>query len=164
MMDPPWSNRDMVIQRPEDSRVPYPVLPLKKIGELPIAKLAEENCHLYIWCMCAFVPHALWLTELWGFKYANLLTWVKPDAFGWNWANRTEHMVFAYKGKAEMKNKALENVFGAQSREHSRKPEISYELIERASFGPYLEIFARRKRKDWAVWGNQVESDLEFIL
>lgn len=163
-MDPPWSNKDLIVPRPEDKRIPYPVASLQRIASLPVPMLAAPNCHLYIWCMCMFVPQAIWLASHWGFKYYNMLTWVKPDGFGYNWANRTEHMVFAFRDRLVMKNKLIENVFGARSQEHSRKPEISYEVVERASNGPYLEMFARRPRQGWHVWGNEVQSDLEITI
>lgn len=73
-------------------------------------------------------------------------------------------MLFGYTGKMEMKTKCLPNVFGAPALKHSQKPDISYELIEQVSFAPYVELFARRCRPDWSVWGNEVKSDLDITL
>jgi N6-adenosine-specific RNA methylase IME4 len=148
-----------------DGETNYPVLSLKRIAQLPVEALAAPQCHLYCWCPVSFVPHAIWLCEHWGFTYSSLLTWVKPGGVGWTWwCTRTEHIVFGFKGKMTLKNRPIDNVFAATAQKHSRKPEVSFEVIERASFPPYLELFARRKRPGWHSWGNQVDSDIDFIL
>lgn len=166
LIDPPWDNADSIT--PKDSFASYgweyPTVRVSEIEKLPIPDLAGPNCHLYLWAMNSFLPHAFYLMQHWGFAYNEIITWVKPSGMGRWWVKRTQHMLFGYRGKLVMKNKFTENVFGASPVRHSEKPDVSYELIEHVSNGPYLELFARRTRPDWHVWGNEIKSDLEMKL
>lgn len=162
LIDPPWDNRDSITPKDDFSTYeggwPYGTMLLEDIAKLPVKDLADPSgCHLYLWTMNSFLPHACWLMQEWGFKYQTLVTWVKPSGVGHWWVNRTQHMLFGYTGKLVMRNKNTDNVFGAPALKHSEKPDISYEVIEHVSPGPYVELFARRARPGWDVWGDQVE-------
>lgn len=165
LIDPPWDNEDSITKKSPFSTYeggwPYPTMRLTDIAALPINNLADpRGCHLYLWTMNSFIPHACYLMQHWGFRYSQFLTWVKPSGVGHWWVDRTQHMLFGYVGKMYMEQKYMPNVFGAPALKHSRKPDISYELIESVSASPRVEIFARRPRPGWDVWGNEVESTI----
>lgn len=167
LIDPPWDNADSITPKSPFSTYeggwPYPTMRLADIAALPIRGLADDDgCHLYLWTMNSFMPHACYLMQHWGFMYTQLITWVKPSGVGHWWVNRTQHMLFGYVGKMRMESKMMPNVFGAPALIHSAKPEISYELIESVSAGPRVEIFARNQRPGWDVWGNEVESTIQL--
>ena len=147
----------------------YQTLTLEEIRSLPIISLADENCHLYLWVINKYIPDAYDLINYWKFKPSTLLTWVKTPrglGLGGAFVQTTEHILFAYKGKQEPKQrlsstwwnfKRPENITGPK---HSRKPEGFQDIVEIVSHAPYLEMFARRKRTGWDVWGNEVKSDI----
>lgn len=101
--------------------------------------------------------------EAWGFTYRSILTWVKP-VFGLGTFLRTasEHLLLGTRGKAPILFRSQPSWLFAPRQEHSHKPEEQYAVIERCSPGPYLELFARRKRPGWDAWGNEVESDVQL--
>lgn len=170
LIDPPWDNADSITPKSDFSTYeggwPYPTMRLVDIAALPVRALADEDsgCHLYLWTMNSFMPHACYLMQHWGFKYTQLVTWVKPSGVGHWWINRTQHMLFGYVGKMHMATKCMPNVFGAPALQHSKKPDISYELIESVSFAPRVELFARLPREGWDVWGNEVNCDISMEI
>lgn len=131
---------------------------LEDIVKLPVPDLTRSGSHLWMWSTNATIPHACWLIQKWGFTHMNVITWVKESGWGFWWANCTEHLFFAYRGKLKMNKKYMLTAFHQnRSRVHSRKPDQQWEYIESISDGPYLEMFARRPREGWDVWGNEVE-------
>jgi N6-adenosine-specific RNA methylase IME4 len=169
LIDPPWDNLDSITPKGPFSSYeggwPYPTMRISEIEKLPIRELADSSgCHLYIWAMNSFVPHACYLMQHWGFKYSQILTWVKPSGVGHWWVSRTQHILFGYVGVMRMNTKHMPNVFGAPAMQHSRKPEISYELIEAVSLPPRVELFARYPREGWDVWGNEVKSTISLSI
>lgn len=160
LVDPPWDAREIY----RDSRAEkisigesYPVMKLDDIAALPVPALSDDGCHLWLWTTNSTLPHAIWLLQTWGFQYMNIITWLKPSACGLRWINVTQHMLMGYKGGCYMKEKQFSTIIMAKPLRHSEKPAQSYELIERVSSGPYLEIFARKTRPGWDVWGNEVQ-------
>ncbi len=126
-----------------------------EIGALPIKDLAAPDSHLYLWTPVAKVRHAIDVCELWGFRYVSLLTWVKPGlGLGTWWRISTEYIVFGVRGKLPT-SPNLRNWFEAPRRRRSAKPEQFFEIAERASPEPYLELFARADRPGWTTWGNE---------
>ena len=167
LIDPPWDNADSITPKQPFSTYeggwPYPTMKLVDIAALPIRELADDRgCHLWLWTMNSFVPHAAYLMQHWGFKYSQMVTWVKPSGVGHWFVDRTQHMLFGYVGKMYMETKFMPNVFGSAATKHSQKPDISYELIESVSAAPRVELFARRGRPGWDVWGNEVESTIKL--
>lgn len=137
---------------------PYPKMRLKDIAALPIEELAGPSCHMWLWTVNGTIPHAVWLMQQWKFTYMTTITWVKQSGWGYWWANCTEHLMFGYKGKLVMKDKLKPTAFHhPRSTVHSQKPDKQFEYIEAISHGPYLEMFARRQREGWDVWGDEVE-------
>lgn len=165
LIDPPWDARE--IYRSECAvkislGESYPVMKLDEIAALPVRNLADEGCHLWEWTTNSTLPHAIWLMQHWGFQYMNIVTWLKPSASGLRWLNVTQHLLMGYLGICEMNEKQFSTVIMAKPLRHSEKPAQAYELIERVSFAPSLEIFARKTRPGWDVWGNEVDGiDLE---
>lgn len=170
LADPPWqfANRTGKMA-PEHKRLArYPTLALDEICEIPVANAAAETSHLYLWVPNALLPDGLRVLAAWGFQYKSNIVWQKirkdggPDGrgVGFYFRNVTELVLFGVRGKNARTRDAGRtqvNIINAQKREHSRKPDEMYPLIEECSSGPYLELFARGTRPGWTAWGNQAE-------
>lgn len=172
--DPPWQfqNRTGKIA-PEHKRLRrYETMTLEDIKKLPIASIADEKSHLYLWVPNALLPEGLEVMKAWGFEYKTNIIWEKvrhdgqPDGrgVGFYFRNVTEILLFGIRGN---KNRTLSparsqvNLIRSIKREHSRKPDEIIPIIEACSSGPYLELFARGDREGWDMWGNQADSDYE---
>lgn len=168
LADPPWQfqNRTGKVA-PEHKRLSrYPTMTLEEIKKLPVAKIADERSHLYLWVPNALLAEGLDVMKAWGFEYKTNLIWYKvrkdggPDrrGVGFYFRNVTEIILFGVRGKnirTLQPGRSQENMIVQRKREHSRKPDEQYELIEKCSWGPYLELFARGNRENWHCWGNQ---------
>lgn len=170
LADPPWQFQNRTGKMaPEHKRLSrYPTMTLDAICDLPVEAVADARSHLYLWVPNALLPEGLKVMEHWGFKYKSNLIWYKvrkdggPDrrGVGFYFRNVTEILLFGVRGKdvrTLAPGRSQENVIATQKREHSRKPDEQYALIEACSWGPRLEMFARGPRKGWTVWGNQAE-------
>lgn len=183
--DPPWMYRDKVhaarvravtaigygadkIRGRRGAEGYYPVMSLEAITALPVRQLAATNAHLYMWTTNAFIEPAHAICRAWGFEPRTILTWVKPGiGMGYYFRNNTEHVVFAVRGSLPVKRHNQPTAFHAKKdKQHSRKPDEFYGIVESMSPGPYLEMFARRPWPNWTVWGNQAPaaSDAERAL
>ena len=168
LADPPWQfqNRTGKVA-PEHKRLNrYPTMRLNDIASLPVREIAAEKAHLYLWVPNALLPDGLAVMRAWGFEYKTNIVWEKvrkdgePDGrgVGFYFRNVTELLLFGIRGQH---NRTLSparsqvNLLRTMKREHSRKPDEIYPIIERCSEGPYLELFARGMRKGWDLWGNQ---------
>lgn len=173
LADPPWrfTNRTGKVA-PEHRRLDrYSTLSLDEIKQLPIADSVAENAHLYLWVPNALLPDGLSVMEAWGFRYVSNVVWAKrrkdggPDGrgVGFYFRNVTELILFGVRGSMRTLAPARRqvNMIETRKREHSRKPDEQYDLIESCSPGPFLELFARHPREGWAVWGD--ESDVEVL-
>ncbi|TCO73925.1 MT-A70 family methyltransferase [Rhodovulum euryhalinum] len=171
LADPPWQFQNRTGKMaPEHKRLSrYPTMTLDEICDLPVEAIAAERAHLYLWVPNALLPEGLKVMEHWGFKYKSNLVWYKvrkdggPDrrGVGFYFRNVTEILLFGVRGKdvrTLSPGRSQENIISSQKREHSRKPDEQYEIIERCSWGPRLEIFARGPRDGWTVWGNQADA------
>lgn|GEM_PF-1205269 len=154
--DPPW--RYQGNDRGEGLAADqYSTLALEEIQALQVSEVAAPDSHLYLWAPVTKVPDALEVCAAWGFRYVALLTWVKPGlGLGRWWRFSTEHVVFGVRGSLPTRPN-LRNYFEAPRGRHSAKPDAFYELVEQASPGPYLELFARGSREDWTGWGLEAE-------
>lgn len=170
LADPPWQFQNRTGKMaPEHKRLSrYPTMTLDEICDLPVEAIAAPRAHLYLWVPNALLPEGLRVMDQWGFKYKSNLIWYKvrkdggPDrrGVGFYFRNVTEILLFGVRGKdvrTLTRGRSQENIIATQKREHSRKPDEQYELIEACSWGPRLEMFARGPRKGWTVWGNQAE-------
>ena len=171
LADPPWQfqNRTGKIA-PEHHRLArYPTMDLDAICSLPVSEVAADTAHLYLWTPNALLPDALQVMRRWGFQYKSNIVWhkVRKDGgsdgrgVGFYFRNVTEIVLFGVRGSnARTLSPARRqvNMLESRKREHSRKPDEQYGLIEACSPGPYLELFARGVRPGWQSWGNQADS------
>lgn len=170
LADPPWQfqNRTGKVA-PEHKRLNrYSTMDLKAICDLPVAEVAQDTAHLYMWVPNALLPEGLEVMKAWGFNYKSNLIWhkIRKDGgsdgrgVGFYFRNVTEIILFGTRGKnarTEPPGRRQVNMIETRKREHSRKPDEQYELIEACSPPDYLELFARGERPGWAVWGNQAD-------
>ena len=160
LVDPPWP-----LQSGEKH---YRTMSLARIKALPVGALAARDAHLWLWTTNALLPKAYEVAEAWGFTVRSPLTWVKFRlGLGGRYQlrNATEQLLFCTRGKAPLGSRSQPTWFNAPVTEHSRKPAEQFAIIERVSPGPYLELFARRRpesNQPWAVWGDQVASDIRI--
>ena len=121
-----------------------------------VASRTADDAHLYLWTTNSFLRPAFDVVEAWGFEYKTCLTWVKPQiGLGNYFRNSTEHVLFALKGALPTNVNDVPTHFQARRTKHSKKPDLFLDIVETASPGPYLEMFARRRRMGWDVWGNE---------
>lgn len=168
LADPPWgvpSLRGINNKRSAESH--YKLMSLDRIKAMPVNDLADENSHLYIWIPNGLLQEGLDVIKAWGFTYRSAIFWVKPRLGLGNYIrNASETCLFATRGKAPVKFKGQPNWMFCPQQEHSQKPEEQYAVIERLSYAPYLELFARLRHKhpDFDIWGDQAEdgSDIEI--
>lgn len=170
LADPPWQfqNRTGKVA-PEHRRLSrYPTLALDEIKNIPVQSACADRCHLYLWVPNALLKEGIEVLEAWGFTYKTNLIWYKirkdggPDrrGVGFYFRNVTEVILFGVKGKKArtlQPGRSQANIISSRKREHSRKPDEQYEIIESCSWGPYLEMFSRGTRPNWHCWGNQAE-------
>lgn len=170
LADPPWqfTNRTGKMA-PEHKRLNrYPTMSLQDIKDLPVEAVVKDTAHLYLWVPNALLPDGLAVMSHWGFTYKSNLIWYKirkdggPDrrGVGFYFRNVTEVILFGVRGKNArtlQPGRSQENIISTKKREHSRKPDEQYDLIEACSPGPFIELFARGPRKGWFSWGNQSE-------
>lgn len=155
--DPPWRFRDRGTPNRRLSRC-YGMLSLKDICELPVARFALPNSVLLLWCPSAMVRDGLRVMAAWGFDYETMAVWVKPRiGMGHYFRSAHELVLLGTRGRPEVKFYLQPSWFFASVQDDSHKPEELYDIVERMFNGPYLEMFARRRRPGWGVWGDQVE-------
>jgi N6-adenosine-specific RNA methylase IME4 len=172
LADPPWrfTNRTGKVA-PEHKRLArYPTLTLKEICAIPVAAALAPTAHCYLWVPNALLPEGLAVLSAWGFDYKSNIVWhkVRKDGgsdgrgVGFYFRNVTEILLFGTRGRNARTlppGRRQVNMIQTRKREHSRKPDEQYALIEACSPGPYLELFGRGLRAGWTVWGNQAEAD-----
>lgn len=170
LADPPWQfqNRTGKVA-PEHRRLSrYGTMDLQAIMDLPVSQLSADTSHLYMWVPNALLPDGLKVLEAWGYTYKSNIVWrkIRKDGgsdgrgVGFYFRNVTELVLFGVKGKNArtlQPGRTQVNFLETRKREHSRKPDEFYDIVESCSPGPYLEMFARGPREGWSVWGNQAE-------
>ena len=170
LADPPWQfqNRTGKVA-PEHRRLSrYSTMTLRDIKMLPVVHAAAPVCHLYLWVPNALLPDGLEVMKSWGFQYKSNIIWhkIRKDGgsdgrgVGFYFRNVTEVLLFGIRGKNARTlapGRSQVNYLSSRKREHSRKPDEQYPLIESCSWGPFLELFARGNRENWASWGHQAE-------
>ncbi len=174
MADPPWRFQNSTGKvAPEHKRLSrYATLTLDDIKGLPVARIADDVAHLYLWVPNALLPEGLAVLQAWGFHYKSNIVWhkIRKDGgsdgrgVGFYFRNVTELLLFGVRGKNARTlapGRRQVNMIETRKREHSRKPDEQYELIESCSPGPYLELFGRGVRQGWTAWGNQADDSYE---
>jgi len=168
LADPPWRFQNRTGKMaPEHRRLSrYETMTMDDIYELPVAQLALPKSHLYLWVPNALILEGLETMKRWGFTYKTQLVWYKtrkdggPDGrgVGFYFRNVTEIILFGVRGnlRTSAPGRRQVNIITARKREHSRKPDELYDIIEQCSPGPYLELFARHPRPNWSQWGDEI--------
>ena len=174
LADPPWQflNRTGKMA-PEHKRLSrYGTMDLLTISALPVAKISAATSHLYLWVPNALLPEGLQVMKAWGFNYKSNIVWHKlrkdggsdGRGVGFYFRNVTEIVLFGVRGqnaRTLKPGRTQVNYLGTRKREHSRKPDELYDIIEACSPGPRLELFARGARSGWKVWGNEAAEGYE---
>lgn len=167
LADPPWQFQNRTGKMaPEHRRLlRYPTMQLKEIQALPVGQCAAATSHLYLWVPNALLQEGLSVMQAWGFTYKSNIVWYKvrkdggPDGrgVGFYFRNVTELILFGVRGSMRTlaPGRTQVNLLSTRKREHSRKPDELYDVIESCSPGPYLEVFARFQRQGWSQWGNE---------
>ncbi|MFT3708026.1 MAG: MT-A70 family methyltransferase [Archangium sp.] len=172
--DPSWMERGGgQVKRGADAH--YDLMPTKEICALPVRDLFLPNAHLYLWVTNNFLPDGLEVMAAWGFRYVTNCCWGKVNergvvqqGLGQYFRGAHELLLFGVRGSlpyrttAEGKRAQFPSLVLAPRTEHSRKPDVFYDVVERISAGPYLELFARRRRPGWDAWGNEVEGSIQL--
>lgn len=174
LADPPWRFQNSTGKvAPEHKRLNrYGTMTLDEIKALRVSKVAADTAHLYLWVPNALLPEGLAVMQAWGFKYKANVVWhkVRKDGgsdgrgVGFYFRNVTELLLFGVTGKNARTlapGRTQVNMVQTRKREHSRKPDEQYDLIESCSSGPYLEMFGRGVREGWMTWGNQADESYE---
>lgn len=176
--DPPWRYRKSAQEKGITHARKlvsdlYDTLSMQELAKMPVAELAAESAHLYLWVTVprlfgerndreGFGPFQI--MHAWGFRYVTMLTWHKTGAPGMGSYFRidTEHCLFGVRGRAPIApSNRLRNVIVAPRGRHSQKPDRLFEIAEQVSPGPRVELFARKRRHGWDAWGNQVVHDAD---
>ncbi len=170
LADPPWrfTNRTGKMA-PEHRRLSrYGTLTMQQIAGMPIPEIAAATAHLYLWVPNALLPEGLAVLKAWGFEYKSNLIWhkIRKDGgsdgrgVGFYFRNVTEMVLFGVRGRnarTKAPGRRQVNLLATRKREHSRKPDELYDIIEACSPGPHLELFARGIRQGWTTWGDQAD-------
>lgn len=170
LADPPWRFQNRTGKMaPEHRRLSrYDTMDLEQIKALPVSEYLSEPAHLYLWIPNALMPQGLDVLQAWGFNYKSNIIWhkIRKDGgsdgrgVGFYFRNVTEMVLFGVRGKNARTlapGRRQVNLIASRKREHSRKPDELYDVIEACSPGKYLELFARGSRRQWTTWGNQAE-------
>jgi len=165
--DPPWRYGNTSTRGAAEDH--YRTMSIDELCELDIASTrAADQAHLYMWTTAGHLPEAFRVMEAWGFTYKTYLVWVKPQMGMGNYFRvSTELVLFGVRGGMRTRDRATMNYFEAKRRRHSAKPQEFFDIVEKCSPGPYLEMFARCQRethtvctcsrclRGWEVWGDQ---------
>lgn len=142
----------------------YDLMTVAEVCALEVPSVAAEDCVLFLWVPNSQIRSGLTVMESWGFEHKNLLTWVKTSksdstrpAFGMGyWARgATEQVLLGVKGSPKPQNRREVTWFASPPERHSQKPDVFYEVVERLTTGPRLEMFSRRNRPGWTAWGHE---------
>lgn len=163
--DPPWDVKRGAPQgRPPGVQLaseplPYPTMTLDEIAALPVKDKAHDDAHLYIWTINKYIEQTYAIARAWGFTPSTMLYWFKEPkgiGLGGTYALCVEPILFCRRGTLAAKKRSDRNWWTWPRGKHSKKPEAFQTMVEGISPGPYLELFARRKRPNWTTWGNEV--------
>ena len=163
--DPPWHYDLRATDETHRARAPYGTMSQAELLGMPVGLWAEDDSHLYLWTTNAHLPAAFAICKAWGFEYKVLITWLKGRieanrlvehlGMGNYYRGSTEHILFGIRGSLAVRNHDVTTAFIAPRGEHSEKPAAFYDMVERMSPGPYLDIFARKQRLGWSTFGNE---------
>ena len=168
--DPPWSkNQTSGSANSYGGAINhYPLMGIDRIKAMPVADLASENAHLYLWVTNSNIDEGLEVVRAWGFRYISVFHWIKPKLGVGNYLrNASETCIFAVRGKLPPKCRTQINWLISYPTLHSEKPREFISVVERVSPGPYLELFCRKRpasHENWCCWGNETEGGADVYL
>lgn len=166
LADPPWAFR--LHSDKGDRKSPqahYPCMGQADLATLPVNQLAASDCALLMWATAPMIREAITLMAAWGFTYKTMGSWAKQSSTGAAWAfgtgycfrSASEFFLLGTTGKPKVRSRSVRNLIVAPVREHSRKPDQLHAMAEALYAGPYVELFARKRRAGWDAWGNDVD-------
>lgn len=167
--DPPWSYEEGWApfgptstggDRPGRRPLPYSAMSVEDIAAMPVASIAAEDAHLYLWTTNRYLRASFDVVEAWGFKPSQTLVWCKPPMGigpGGAFSITTEFVVFARRGRLPHKARLDTTWWTWSRRRHSQKPPPFMDIVERVSPGPHVELFSRDPRLGWDSWGHGYE-------
>ena len=147
----------------EIKELAYPTMSIAEICALQIP--AAADAHLYIWTINKYIEETYAVARAWGFEPSTMLYWLKQPmglGLGGAFVGCVEPILFCRRGNLPAKRRMDRNWWGWPRGRHSAKPEEFQSIVEQVSPGPYLEMFARRKRHGWHSWGNEITPDVEI--
>jgi len=169
VVDPPWrikaGPRSLHNKGQVSRPLVYPTMSLERICELPVWKYADENSCCFLWTINHYIEQSYSVMRAWGFTPSTMLVWCKKPkgrGLGGKFGISTEYLLYGTKGKQSAKHYPS-TWFEAKRGKHSQKPNMSLEIIEKVTDEPRIELFSRVRREGWDVWGNEVNSDIEFL-
>lgn len=158
VIDPPWEHYGVAWGYQRREKPDYATMSIENIDNYIQQKVIshiDKDAHIYLWVINARLHDGLHLLEKWGFVYKTMITWCKPQmGMGQYFRNNTEHLLFAVKGSLSLKRQDIHTYFISDRTKHSVKPDVAYNIIEKASYPPYVDVFSRRKRKNWFCIGE----------
>jgi len=158
VIDPPWQYSSRAQDNSHRARNPYPDMSLDEIEILPVAEHSNDNAILWLWTTNAFLRAAFKLMDSWDFEQKTMLTWAKDRMGIGDWLRgQTEHCLLAIRGRPIVTLTNQTTLLVAPMREHSRKPDEFYHLVESLCPGTKLEMFARQSRPGWQSWGLETQ-------
>ncbi len=159
VIDPPWDRADEGdVDQLGRGQPTYSMMSFDELMELSVGDKATENAHLYLWITNRSLPKGFPLLAKWGFRYITCLTWCKPSfGIGNYFRGQTEHILFGIRGSLPLLRQDVGTWFQwDRGNKHSAKSEEFYQLVETCSPGPWMDLFARRKRPGWICWGAEL--------
>jgi len=171
--DPPWKYKNksppcLPKKQPDTCKIEYyyKTMELEDIKDLSINSISEKDCVLFLWATTPAIKEAFEVLETWGFKYKTMITWEKTnnDCMGYWFRTCTEHLLVGIKGNVKAFRNMQRNCYHEKRRSHSQKPNYFYNLIEKVTEEPRIELFARERREGWDAWGNQLSKDIQINL
>jgi len=168
--DPPWSYKDKALSGNRGACCKYPTMSISDIKKLPISKLSDNNCILFMWVTMPKLNECFNVIKSWGFEYKTCaFVWIKKNknintnfmGMGrWTRAN-AELCLLATKGKPQRVSASVHSVIESPIERHSKKPDVvRKKIIQLCGDLPRIELFARQKTQGWDIWGNEVECDV----
>lgn len=165
LCDPPWKFSNYSAKgETKNPSAQYACMSTKDIAALPVNQLAAPDCAMFMWATAPMLPDGIELMRAWGFTFKSAGAWAKQSSTGNKWAFGTgycfrsaaEFFLLGTIGKPKIQSRSVRNLMVAPIREHSRKPEAQYEMVEQLFEGPYAEVFSRATRPGWDSFGDEV--------
>lgn len=167
VIDPPWNISKIKRRvRPNQKEMDYKTMTMEEIKQMPIKSIAKDNSTIFLWIIDKYLYEANSILEGWGFSYHVTLAWNKGNGMCLYGFHRiTEYVVVGFSGKHEAypRRKTIPTSFIGKSERHSSKPDSFYNYLDVLT-GEKIDMFARKKRIGWDVWGNEVESDIDLTV